>query len=98
MAGQTACPEEALARARKHCQGRKREADGNGNGGGRISDLKFEISDLGDAVGELRVEICNLGFQIRRAPGQAGEFKSRRKIFGGRETIRNEGGDDELHG
>ena len=47
MAGQTACPEESLARARKHCNVGKGEADGNGNRGGRMSDLRFEISDFG---------------------------------------------------
>jgi hypothetical protein len=39
MAGQTACPEETLARARKRCV-REKGAAGQG---GEISDLKFEI-------------------------------------------------------
>jgi hypothetical protein len=43
MAGQTACPEGSLARARKGCE----EDGGWGNlAGGRISDLRFEISNL----------------------------------------------------
>jgi hypothetical protein len=53
MAGQTACPEESLARARKRCEG----------GGEQdyfkfeIGNLRFEISDLGAAevAGELEI-------------------------------------------
>jgi hypothetical protein len=66
MAGQTACPEESLARARKRCDGGRGFAGCSEGGEYRGRNLRFEMSDLKFEISELRFEQVGSEFELKK--------------------------------